>query len=93
MYCQVRVIRDAHKERKPWNPPEAPKELRDASLGIPADLTWGSIGHRSLQDMPGVEVSNVVARFSTILQRKIDLTNAFKSFFCDYSSSYAARSL
>ena len=35
----------------------------------------------------------LVARFSLNLQRKTDLTNAFKSFFCDDSLSYAAKSL
>ena len=48
-YCQVGVIKAAHKGRKSWNPPEA----------------------------------MFLARFSTISQRKIDLTNAFKLFSDD----------
>ena len=43
--------------------PEAQKELRDASLEIPADLTFGSIGRRSLQDIAGMEVSNAFGSF------------------------------
>ena len=56
---QVGVIRAAHKGRKSWNPREAQKELRAASLGIRAHLTLGGIGRRSLQDIAGVEVSTV----------------------------------
>ena len=62
-YRQVGVIRDVHERGKPWNPLEAQKELRDASRGIPADLTLGSIGHRSLQDIAGMDVSNVFGSF------------------------------
>ena len=84
-YNQVGAIRDACKGRKAWIPPEAPKGLRAARLGIPADLTLGSIGRRSLQDIAGMEVSNVFGLFSTNLQRKVHLTNAFKTFFRDAS--------
>ena len=56
-------IRAAHKGRKSWNPPEAQKGLRAASLGIPAALTSGSLGRRSLQDIAGVGVSNVLGSF------------------------------
>ena len=65
-YRQVGFIRAAHKGRKSWNPPEAQKGLRAASLGIPADPTLGSI---------------FLARFSTNLQRKIALNTAFETFF------------
>ena len=58
-YRQVGAVRDAYKGRKAWIPPGAPKGLRAARPGIPADLTLGSIGRRSLQDMAGLEVSNV----------------------------------
>ena len=77
-YRQVGVIRAAHKGCKSWNPPEAQKELRAASLGIPAGPTL---------------VSMLLARLSTNLQRKIDLTNAFESFSRDDSFSHAAKSL
>ena len=58
-YRQVGAVRDTCKGRKAWIPPEAPKGLRAARLGIPVDLTLGSIGHRSLQDIGGMEVSNI----------------------------------
>ena len=69
-YRQVGVIRAAHKGCKSGNLPEAQNGLRAASLGIPADPTLGSM---------------FLACFSTNLQRKIDLTNAFKSIFRDDS--------
>ena len=69
-YCQVGRIRAAHKGRKSWNPPEAQKGLRAASLGIRVDPILGSM---------------FLARFWTHLQRRIDLTNTFKSFFRDDS--------
>ena len=50
-YCQVGLVRAAHKDRKSWNPPEA----------------------------------MFLARFSTNIPRKIDLTNAFKSLCRDDS--------
>ena len=53
---------------KSWNPPEAQKGLRAASLGIPADPTLGTM---------------FLARFSTTLKQTIDLTNVFQSFLCD----------
>ena len=60
----------------------------------PSDLISGSIGSRSLQDIAGMEVSNVFGSFSTNLQRQIDLTNAFKShFFVTILLSHAATSL
>ena len=34
-----------------------------ARLGIPADLTSGSMGHRSLQDIAGMKVSKVFGSF------------------------------
>ena len=77
-YHQVGVIRAAHKGCKSWNPPEAQKGLRAASLGIPASTTLGSM---------------FVARFSANLKQKIDLTNAFKAFFATILVSHAAKSL
>ena len=68
-YHQVGVIRAAHEGCKSWNPPEAQKRLRAASLG--RTLRWEAM---------------FWARFSTNLQRKIDLTNAFKSFSRDASA-------
>ena len=53
-------MREAYKGRKAWIPPKAPKGLR---LGILADLILGSIGRRSLQDIAGMEVSNVFGSF------------------------------
>ena len=61
MYRQVGTVRDAYKGRKAWIPPEAPKGLSAARLGIPAHLPLESIGGASLQDIAGMEVSNVVA--------------------------------
>ena len=58
-----------HHKGHAWNPPEAPKGLRAARLGIPADLTLGSIGRRSLQDIAGMEVSNVFVSF--LFERKL----------------------
>ena len=55
--------RISYKGRKAWIPPEAPKGLRVARLGIPADLTLGSIGSRSLHDIAGMEVRNVSGSF------------------------------
>ena len=60
---QVGAQRDAYKRRKAWITPEAPKGLRASRLGIPADLTLGSIGRRLLQDIAGMEVSNVFGSF------------------------------
>ena len=58
-YSQVGAIRSACKASKAWILPEAPKRLRAARLGIPVGLTLGCIGCRSLQDIAGMEVSNV----------------------------------
>ena len=63
MYRQVGTVRDAYKGRKAWIPPEVLKGLRAARLGIPADLTLGSIGRRSLEDIAGMEVSGVFGSF------------------------------
>ena len=60
---QVGAVRDAYWGRKAWIPPEAPKGPRAARLGPPADPTLGSIGTRSLQDIAGMEVSNVFGSF------------------------------
>ena len=62
-YHQVGAVRDAYKGRKAWIPLEAPKGLRAARLGIPADFTLGSIGPRSLQDIAGLEVNNAFGSF------------------------------
>ena len=64
MFCYgpVGTVRDACKERKAWIPPEAPKGLRAARLGIPADLTLG-IGRTSLWDIGGMDVSNAFGSF------------------------------
>ena len=70
VYRQVGVIMARHKGRKSWNPVEAQRRLWAASLGIPADPTLGNM---------------FLARFSTNIQRLIDLTNAFKNFFRDDS--------
>ena len=53
------AVRDAYKGRKAWIPPEAQKGLRAARLGIPADLTLGRIGGRWLQDIAGMQISNI----------------------------------
>ena len=63
VYGQVGAARDAYKGRKAWIPQEAPKGLRVARLGIPADLILGSIGRRSLEDIAGMEVSNIFDSF------------------------------
>ena len=55
---------------KVWNPPEKKNGLRAARFGIGAAFTLGSM---------------FFARVSLNLQRQIDLTNAFKSFFRDGS--------
>ena len=85
LYCQVGAVREACKGRKVCIPPEAPTGLRPAGLAIPADLTLGRLGCRSLQDIVGMEVSNVLARFSTIFLPKNCFANAFKIFLRDNS--------
>ena len=57
-------------EGKVWNPPETKNGLRAARFDMGADPTSGSM---------------FLTRFSTNVHRKIDLTNAFKSFFRDDS--------
>ena len=61
-------IRATHEGGKVLNPPETKNGLRAARFGIGAAPTLGSM---------------LWARFSSNLHRKIDLTNAFKSFFRD----------
>ena len=77
-YCQVGVIRAAQKGRKFWNPAAARKGSRATSLGIPTDPTLGSV---------------FLACSFTNLQRKMNLTNAFKSFFRDDSFKLCNKSL
>ena len=51
-------------------------------------------GQQSLESAATLTLGSMfLARFSTNLQRKIDLTNAFKSLFRDDSLSNAAKSL
>ena len=57
----------------------------------PSDLTLGSIGPRSLQDIAGMEVSNVFGPFVPNLHRNLDLTDVFKTFFCASLLSCAAK--
>ena len=45
-YHQVGAVKDAYKGCKAWIPPEAPEMLSTARLGIPADISLGSIGRR-----------------------------------------------
>ena len=59
-YRQVDATRDAYKGRNAWIPSEAQEGLRAARLGIPADLTLGSIGRRSIQDIGKMEVSKAL---------------------------------
>ena len=63
LHRQVGAVRNPYKERKAWIPREAPKGLSAVRLEIPADLTLESIGRRSLQDIAGMEVSNVLGSF------------------------------
>ena len=69
-YHQVGDIRATHKGRKVWNPPETKNGLRAARFGIGAAPTLGSM---------------FLAHYLTSLHRKMNLINAFKSFFRDDS--------
>ena len=92
-YRQVAVVSDASKGRKAWIPPEAPKGLRTARLGILVDLTLGELAVCRFRTKLGWRSAMFLARFSKHLQRKINLTNAFKSLFATILLSYAATSL
>ena len=67
VYRQVGAARDAYEGRKAWIPPEAQKSGKACN---PSDLTLGSIGPRSFQDIAGMESAMLLARFSTNLHPK-----------------------
>ena len=64
---------------------------RDAWFGI----RWRrktAKGQQSLESAATLTLGSMfLARFSTNLQRKIDLTNAFKSIFCDDSFQHCSK--
>ena len=59
----------------------------------PTDLTLGSIGHRSLQDIAEMEVSNVFGSFFDKLTAKNRFDQCIQFFFATIILSHAAYSM
>ena len=93
LYRQVGAVRDAYKGRKVWFPPEdsedakgtGGEDTKGARLGLPPTLPWEATAVGRFRTWLGPRSAMSLSRSSTVLQRQIALTCAFKRFFRDNS--------